>query len=177
MSKEALCEAHDRVFGRHSTTLKMYLKITSSYFWPRVYEDIQQHIQTYLKCQQRKNRWIKSTLLAHFPITEHLNWRIRADLFSPMLTARIKQIILCLTDAFTKYATVIAILNKNAKTVANVIHKEWFCKLGIPAQIHVDGGKEFANKLSVELFKLLNVSLTKSSQAHLQCNAAVEVFN
>jgi hypothetical protein len=38
-------------------------------------------------------------------------------------------------------------------------------------------GKEFMNKLLAELFQLLNISYTKMSQAHPQCNAQVEVFN
>ncbi len=50
-------------------------------------------------------------------------------------------------------------------------------KFGIPAQIHTDGGKEFVNKLSAELFQLLNISHTKTSPAHPKCNAQVEVFN
>jgi hypothetical protein len=50
-------------------------------------------------------------------------------------------------------------------------------KFRIPAQIHTDGGKEFVNKLSEELFQLLNIRHTKTSPAHPQCNAQVEVFN
>jgi hypothetical protein len=67
--------------------------------------------------------------------------------------------------------------NKEAETVAKAIFSEWFCKFGIPAQIHTDGGKEFVNKLSDELFTLLNVSHTKATPAHPQCNMLVEVFN
>jgi hypothetical protein len=44
-------------------------------------------------------------------------------------------------------------------------------------QVHMDSGKEFVNKLSEELFQLLNVNHTKNSPAHPQCNAHVEVFN
>ncbi len=65
---------------------------------------------------------------------------------------------------------VTAIANKDAETVADTIYKEWFSKFNIPAQIHIDGGKEFVNKLSAELFELLNVSHTKMSPAHPQCN-------
>jgi hypothetical protein len=85
--------------------------------------------------------------------------------------------ILCITDAFTKYALVTAIENKEAETVAKAIFNKWFCKFGIPVQIHTDGGKEFVNKLSNELFTLLNVQHTKTTPAHPQCNAQVEVFN
>jgi len=70
-----------------------------------------------------------------------------------------------------------AIENKEAETVAKAICFEWFCKFGIPAQIHMDGRKEFVNKLSQELFNLLNFEHTKTTPAHPQCNTQVEVFN
>jgi hypothetical protein len=88
-----------------------------------------------------------------------------------------QKIVLYITDAFTKYAVVTAITNKEAETVADTIYKEWFSKFGIPAHIHTDIGKEFVNKLSAELFLLLKVSHTKMSPAHPQCNAQVDVFN
>jgi hypothetical protein len=77
-------------------------------------------------------------------------------------------------DAFTKYAFVTVVENKEAETVAKAILSEWFCKFGIPAQIHTDGGKEFVNKLPNELFTLLNVQHTKTTPAHPQCNAQVK---
>jgi hypothetical protein len=88
-----------------------------------------------------------------------------------------KKFVLCITDACTKYAVVTAIASKDAETVADAIYRDWFSKFGIPAQIHTDGSKEFVNKLSAELFQLLNISDTKTSPAHPQCNAQVEVFN
>ena len=85
--------------------------------------------------------------------------------------------ILCITDAFTKYAVVTKIDNKDAETVAKAIFNNWFCKFGIPAQLHTDGGKEFVNKLSAEMLELLNVQHSKTSPYHPQCNSQVEVFN
>ncbi len=70
---------------------------------------------------------------------------------------------------------VIAITNKEAE--ADTIYKERFSKFGIPAKIHTDGGKEFVNKVSAKLFQQLNLSHTKTSIAHPQCNMQVEVFN
>jgi hypothetical protein len=93
------------------------------------------------------------------------------------LNNSLKKLVLCITNAFTKYAVVTAIANKEAEMVADAIFKDRFAKFGIPAQIHPDGGKEFMNKLSAELFQLLNVCHTKTSPAHLQCNTQVEVFN
>jgi len=90
----------------------------------------------------------------------------------PMITADSnKKFVLCITNAFTKYAVVTAIANKDAETVADALYKEWFSKFDIPAQTHTDGSKEFVNKLSADLFQLLNVSHTKMSPAHPQYNA------
>jgi hypothetical protein len=95
-----------------------------------------------------------------------------------MLTADgSKKFVLCITNAFTKYSVITSIQNKNAETVADAIFKERFCKFGIPAQIHKDGGKEFVNKLSAEMMELMKVAHTKMSPAHPQCNSQVEVFN
>ncbi len=33
---------------------------------------------------------------------------------------------------------------------SRTLFADWFCKFGIPAQIHTDGGKEFVNKLSLD---------------------------
>jgi len=154
------------------------MKISSSYYWPGLFKDVKTHVQTCLTCQQRKRSNSKPTPLQPLPIPERPNWRIHADLFRPMLTADSnKKFVLCITDAFTKYAVVTSIQNKNAETVADAIFKEWFCKFGIPAQIHTDGGKEFVNKLSAEMMELMNVAHTKTSPAHPQCNSQVEVFN
>jgi hypothetical protein len=43
-----------------------------------------------------------------------------------------KKFVLCITDAFTKYAVVTAIANKEAETVADAIYRDWFAKFGIP---------------------------------------------
>jgi hypothetical protein len=104
------------------------MKISSSYYWLGLFQDVKQHVQTCLTCQQRKRTTIKSTPLQPLPIPERPNWRIHADLLGPMLTADSnKKLVLCITDAFTKYAVVTLIQNKNAETVADAIFKEWFC--------------------------------------------------
>jgi hypothetical protein len=38
--KEAMCEAHDSIFGGHNTTQKTYLKISTSYYWVKMFQDI-----------------------------------------------------------------------------------------------------------------------------------------
>jgi Integrase zinc binding domain len=68
--KEAPCEAHNSIFGGHDATLKTYMKISSSYYWPGLYQDIKTHVQTCLTCQQRKKAMTKWGPLQPLPIPE-----------------------------------------------------------------------------------------------------------
>jgi hypothetical protein len=74
-----------------------------------------------------------------------------------------KKFKLCIME-FSPNVLAMAIVNKEAETVADAIYRECFSKFGILAQIHMDKGKEFVNKLSAELFQLLNVCHTKLRQ-------------
>ncbi len=52
--KLALCEAHNNQFGGHNAALKTYIRISSSYYWPKIYSDVLNHTKSCLRCQQRK---------------------------------------------------------------------------------------------------------------------------
>jgi len=123
--KEAMCEAHDSIVGGHNAAHKTYLKISTSIFWPKMRQDIKCHQNFCLQCQQRKKSTNKQIPLASHPIPDRPNLRIHAELFCPMLTADSnKKFVLCITDAFTKYAEVTAVANKEAETVVDAIYKD-----------------------------------------------------
>jgi hypothetical protein len=166
--KEAHCETHDNIFAGHNAAQKSYLKLTTSCFWPNVYSHVLQHTKTCLRCQKCKTARKKNQPLAPLPIPDMPNIRIHADLLGPMVDATRKSAyILCITDAFTKYTVVTSISNKDTQTVAKAIFEQWFCKYGIPAEIHTDGGKEFINKLMAELYELLMSSTQKQHHTTL----------
>ncbi len=151
--KMALCEAHNHQFGDHNAALKMYIRISSSYYWPKLWTDILKHTKTCLRCQQRKKSTDQLPPLHPLLNPTRPNVRIHADLFGPMLAAGCQhKYILCITDVFTKYALVTPVENKEAETVAKAIFSIWFCKFSILAQIHTDSGKEFGNKLYNKLY-------------------------
>ena len=176
--KRAMCEAHGSLLTGHDAVNKTYIRITDSYYWPGIRTDIQKHINSCLQCQLRKNIKPKPVHLHPLPIVDQPNQRVHVDLFGPLKSsANQKKYILCITDAFTKHAEVIAIADKQAETVAFEIFTKWICRFGTPIQIHSDGGKEFCNKLADDLFQQLQIKHTRTSPAHPQCNAQVEVFN
>jgi len=54
-SQMAHCEVHNHQFGGDNAGLKTYIRISLSYFWPKLWSDILLHNKTCLRCQQQKN--------------------------------------------------------------------------------------------------------------------------
>lgn len=100
------------------------------------------------------------------------------DLFGPLKTpTRTKAYILCITDAFSKYVEVVMVQDKMAETVSQSIFDNWICRFGLPIELIIDGGKEFCNKVSKDLFDKLRVVHNHTSLAHPLCNGQAEVAN
>ena len=82
--------------------------------------------------------------------------RVHIDLFGPMKTsASGKKYIMCITDAFSRYAELVAIPDKTAETVAEALFQRWLCRHGLPLEILSDQGKEFCNEIVDKLLELL----------------------
>jgi hypothetical protein len=141
-------------------------------------KDIQAHIDSCLQCQVQKESKAKPTPLQPLPTVDQPNQRVHIELFEPLKTSEQgNKMVLVMTDAFTKYAEVIAIPDKQAETVAMEIFTHWICRFGSPIQIHSDNSTEFVNKLNKELFKLLEIKHSMTTPGHPQCNAQTEVVN
>jgi hypothetical protein len=79
-------------------------------------------------------------------------------LFGPLKTMPSgKKFILCITDAFLKYAELVAIPDKSASTVASALFSRWLCRHGLPLEIISDNGKEFCNEIVDTLLKLMRI--------------------
>jgi hypothetical protein len=116
--------------------------------------DITNHLKDCHRCQILcTDDRLPPALLSSLPQPTEPNQRVHADLFGPLKTSDSgKKIILCMTDALTKYVELVPLPNKEADTVANAIFDKWYCRFGAPLDIITDQGKEFCAKLSNEMF-------------------------
>ena len=124
--------------------------IPECYFWPDMDNDLKKHMEECLKCQVSKKAKLEKTVeLQPLPQCSMPNQIIQMDLFGPCKTSDAgNKYVLTMTDAFTKYAEIMAITNKEAITVADAIFTKWICRYGSPAIIHTDMEKEFINKIT-----------------------------
>ena len=176
---QVLKEGHGTLFTGHEGVAKTRYRITQNYWWPSMDKDIGEFIKSCGKCQAtRTDVHPKPDVMTSLPICTEPNQRIHADLFGALTASdKNKKYILCMTDAFTKYVELVAIPNKEAGTVADAIFSHWLCRYGIPMELITDQGKEFCNKLSDELFKLMEMKHGRTSAYHPQCNSQAEVAN
>ena len=100
------------------------------------------------------------------------------DLFGPLKTMPSgKKFILCVTDAFSKYAELVAIPDKSASTVGSALFSRLLCRHGLPLEIVSDNGKEFCNEIVDTLLALMKIKKTNTTPYHPQTNAQAEVCN
>jgi hypothetical protein len=78
------------------------------------------------------------------------------DLFGPLKTMPLgKKFILCVTDAFSKYAELVAIPDKSAATIASALFSRWLCRHCLPLKIVSNNSKELSHEIVDTLLKFI----------------------
>jgi transposase InsO family protein len=91
-------------------------------------------------------------------------------------TTKKNSYIMVVRDAFTKFATAVAIPGKEAMHVAPALLSHLYT-FGIPMQLVTDQGREYCNELEKHLWTALKIRHNLTTPYHPACNNAVETFN
>jgi len=125
-------EAHGQLLTGHNGIAQTKERLLQSYYWPNMDVDVARHIASCQTCQSRRvDDRPPPDLLSPLPQCTAMGQRVHVDLFGPLKTSESgKKFILVMTDAFTKYAEVVAVPNKEAVTVSSAIFNRWICRFG-----------------------------------------------
>jgi transposase InsO family protein len=178
MSKEILTEAHNSWIGGHGGRFKTTERLRGEFWWPGMDADIDKHVATCVTCQAATNK-DKTNPPPWVPLPEPRgpNRRVHCDLWGPVRSSTKKNsYVMVVTDAFTKFATAVAIPGKEAMHVAPALLSHFYT-LGIPQQLVTDQGREYCNELEKHLWTTLKISHDTTTPYHPACNSAVETFN
>jgi hypothetical protein len=85
--------------------------------------------------------------------------------------------VLVVIDALTKWAEAFPMQNEKAETVAKLLVEEFVCRVGIPAQLHSDQGRQFEAAVFQEMCRLLGIRKTRTTPLHPQSDGQSERFN
>lgn len=180
MIKSLLTAMHDDPYqGGHFSTDKMYSKLVSRYWWPRMRNTIRRHVQACTLCQQYNySRQKKAGHLHPIPPTDIPYAVISVDFCGPFIESpRENKFVLVISDLFTRHVTAIATPNNTAEQTALTLYRQIFCKYGVCSTLITDQGTHFNNHLMRALTHLLGYNHIFSTAYHPQTNAVTERFN
>ena len=104
--------------------------------------------------------------------------RIGINILGPdNVTAEGIKYILVISDYFTKWVQVYPIKDMEAKTVAEILLKEFISRMGLPVIIHSNQGRNFKSKLFQQMCGLFGIKKTRTTAFQPSSNGLVERFN
>jgi hypothetical protein len=109
-------------------------------------QDINNFLAKCEKCQKtKKYKHETKNELTPLPQCSEPNQRVHMDMFGPLKTSESgKKYIMCITDAFSTFAELIALSDKQAPKVAEALFSRWLCRHGLPLEIFQIKAKNFA---------------------------------
>jgi hypothetical protein len=178
MRKEIMTEAHNSWIGGHGGRFKTTERLRGKFWWPGMDADIDSHVATCITCQAATNKNKPNPPpLVPLPEPRGPNRRVHCDLWGPVRSSNKKNsYVMVITDAFTKFATAVALPGKEAMHVAPALLAHFYT-FGIPQQLVTDQGREYCNELEKIMWTALKIRHDVTTPYHPACNSAVETFN
>ena len=105
LKQKLLSESHDSLFAGHGGYLKTLKRLSSSFFWPGLKQDVKHYVQNCLPCQQNKYQALAPTsILQPLPIPERIWEDISLEFIIGLPKSKTFDTILVVIDRFSKYA-------------------------------------------------------------------------
>ena len=175
--KTVLELAHDIPMAGHQGRDKTRQRILRRFYWPSVFQDIENFCKSCRICQKASKQRVKAAPLIPLPVISEPFSRVAMDIVGPLPRSKAgHRYILVLCDYATRYPEAIALHSIDAEHIAEELIK-LFSRVGVPKEILTDQGSNFTSQLLAELYRLLGVKGIRTSPYHPQTDGLVERFN
>ena len=171
--EKALTGCHDQVghLGR-DRTLSL---LRERFYWPSLYKDTIEHLDSCRKCKLRKSQVPKAKLV---PIQSSRPMElVQLDYLCLEPCKGQVENVLVVTDHFTRHAQAFPTKSQTAKVTAKVLWHNFICHYGFPEKFISDQGRNFESQLIADLCKLAKVKKIRTSPYHPMTNGQCERFN
>ena len=170
---------HDNVTAGHMGVRRTLACTRRRFYWHKQRESVELWCRGCTKCAARKlggTRKRRAALKKH--VTGEPFTRVGIDISGPYTTTGDgNKYILVVSDYFTKWVEAYPMRDMEAKTVAEILVREFFCRVGVPMIIHSDQGRNFESKLFQQMCVLFGVKKTRTTAFHPAGNGLVERQN
>jgi hypothetical protein len=172
-----LQEAHGGGLMGHFGCEKTYAMLSTHYYWPRMYRDMERHVQRCTTCLQAKSKSSLIGLYTPLPIP-HAPW---SDLSMDFVLGLIRtrnghDSIFVVVDRFSKMTHFIPChKTDDASHIANLFFMDIIRLHGFPKSIVSDCNVKFMSHLWKTLMVKLEIKLLFSSSSHPQADGQTKV--
>ena len=145
------------------------------FYWPSLYRDTIEHLESCRKCLLRKRNVPKAELVP-ISVTRPMELVHLDYLCLEPCKGKIEN-VLVVTDHFTKYAQAFPTKSQTASTTAQVLWNNFICHYGFPEKFISDQGRNFESELIKDLCRLAKVKKVRTTPYHPMTNGQCERFN
>ncbi|KAL5475937.1 hypothetical protein EMCRGX_G025817 [Ephydatia muelleri] len=175
--KTVLELAHDIPMAGHQGRDKTWQRILRRFYWPSVFQDIENLCKSCRICQKASKQRVKAAPVISLPVISEPFSRVAMDIVGLLPRSKAgHRYILVLCDYATRYPEAIALRSIDAEHIAEELLK-LFSRVGVPKEIITDQGSNFTSQLLAKLYRLLGVKGIRTSPYHPQTDGLIERFN
>lgn len=155
---------------------KTLASLKMRYYWPKMADSVRLAVRSCEACQRAKTPVIKraplQSIAAGFPMQ-----RVGFDVVKVGVSKNGNDRLLTIVDYFSKWVELVPIPDEKATTIAAALFNNWIARWGAPHILHSDRGRSIDGRIIRSLCKLLDISKTRTSGYHPQCDGLVERFH
>ncbi|KAH9782770.1 hypothetical protein KPL71_009054 [Citrus sinensis] len=174
-----LKEFHKTPMAGHAGIKKTLVRLSSTFFWPKMRKDVEQHVAACLVCQQIKYSTQAPTgLLQPLPVPSLVWDKLTMDFITGLPLSRGFEVILVVVDRLSKSAHFGALPSQFTAVKTANLFVDMVVKLyGFPTSIISDRDPIFMSNFWQKLFELNGTQLRHSMTYHPQTDGQSEVVN
>ncbi|KAK3895061.1 hypothetical protein Pcinc_001229 [Petrolisthes cinctipes] len=173
-----LNESHNQITSGHLGVKKTLSRLRQRFYWMGIRQEIEEWCRACDVCCAKKGPKKRGCApLQQYQVRAPME-RVTVDIAGPLpRTDKGNRYICVAMDYFTKWPEAYAIPDQEAATVAQVLVDQFFCRFGMPQELHSDQGRNFEPAVFCESCKLLGIKQTRTTPPRPQSDEMVEKFN
>ncbi|XP_060135605.1 uncharacterized protein LOC132592754 [Zootoca vivipara] len=173
--EKVLSMAHSGGLSGHLGVQKSLERLTRYFYWPQVYQSVQQYVRCCDVCQRvGHNRDSPPHTLQSIPLTAGVFAKWAIDFVGPLpRTPRGKKYIATIVDYATRYCFAASLTNTRAPGLVQFLFTA-FCSMGIPQVLMSDLGPNLLSDVVQQVLKLMEIHHHTSVAYEHRMNGLVE---